>query len=116
VDNVLIGLDNVNDIYGIYEEAKHILFKKADMNLRVQIEFLKCLTDGKRSTTNDFAKVLGLLWNPVDDTIGVSGVGRVSENTVTTKRDVLHNVAKIFDPLGLFLLITLHGKLFFQKL
>ena len=76
------------------------------------LEFLKCLADGERSTTNDFTKVLGLLCDPVGDTISVSGVGRVSENTVTTKRDVLHNVVKIFDPLGLFSPITLLSKLF----
>jgi len=119
VDNVLIGLESVNDIYGVYEEAKHI-FKKAAINLREWnsncLEFLKCLADGERSTTKDFTKVLGLLWDPVDDTISVSGVSGVSKNTVTTKRDVLHNVAKIFDPLGLFSPITLHGKLFLQKL
>ena len=33
VDNVLIGVDNVNDTHGIYEEAKHI-FKKSAMDLR----------------------------------------------------------------------------------
>ena len=32
-----------------------------------------------------------------------------------TKRDVLHGVAKVFDPLGLLVPLTLLGKLFLQK-
>ena len=35
---------------------------------------------------------------------------------VAEKRDVLHSVSKIFDPLGLFSPVTFYGKVFLQKL
>ena len=105
VDNVLIGMDNDDDIHGVYEEAKH-LFKKAAMNLREWnsncCEFLKRLPNGERSITSVVTKVLGLVWDTVDDIIGISSFDKFSAGTVTSKRDVLHTVAKIFDPLGIF--------------
>ena len=41
------------------------------------------------------------------DKVAISGV---------MKRDVLHSVATIFDPLGLLSPISFHGKIFLQKL
>lgn len=74
------------------------------MNLREWnsncLEFLEGLPDGERSTIKEVTKVLGLLWNPVEDTVSVPGFDYVPTPTFITKRDVLHSVAKIFDPLG----------------
>ena len=39
-----------------------------------------------------------------------------SSGNVTTKQEVLHCIAKIFDPLGLLAPVSLGGKLFLQKL
>ena len=61
-------------------------------------------------------KVLGLLWNRVDDVIHVPGIVEVTLRGVVTKRDVLHSIAKIFDPLGLITPVTFHGKTILQKL
>ncbi|XP_065899951.1 uncharacterized protein [Dysidea avara] len=112
------GVDSVDDTHGIYEEAKHI-FKKAAMNLREWnsncSEFLECLPNGERSITSGITKVLGLFWDPVGDTLSVPGFNKVPANTITTKRDVIHSVARIFDPLGFLSPITIHGKLLLQK-
>ena len=103
----------MEDTHGIYEEAKQI-FQKAAMNLREWnsncSEFSKCLPIGERSS--GIAKVLGLLWDLVRDTLSVPGFNKVPASTSTTKRDVLHSVTNIFYQLGFLLPITIHGKLF----
>ncbi|XP_076660786.1 uncharacterized protein LOC143364212 [Halictus rubicundus] len=59
-------------------------------------------------------KTLGLLWYASNDELGYTG-----SNTHTlrvTKRQVLSEVAQIFDPLGLIGPITVKAKLFMQEL
>ena len=62
------------------------------------------------------AEVLGIMWNRSDDTITISGFDGMTCAADVTKRDVLHSVARIFDPLGLCSPITVKGKIFLQKL
>ena len=52
----------------------------------------------------------------MNDTLHISGVGRVLCNNFVTKRDVLHTIAGIFDPLGLVSPVVYYGKVFLQKL
>ena len=118
VDNVLMGTDSVEEAYCIYQKAK-IIFKKASMNLRQwnsnSEEFLKSLPPGERSLGNtNVMKVLGIMWDRVIDVIRIPGFD--SSGNIKTKREVLHCIAKIFDPLGLLAPVSLIGKLFLQKL
>ena len=120
VDNVLIGADNVEEACSIYHEAKE-MFKRASMNLREwnsnSDPFLNTLPSGERCVMDIHAvKVLGLLWNKVDDVIYIPNIDEGAINAVITKRDVLHSIAKIFDPLGLITPVTFHGKVFLQRL
>ena len=48
--------------------------------------------------------------------IHIPGIDEVTLRGVVTKRDILHSIAKIFDPLGLITPVTFHGKTFLQKL
>jgi len=57
--------------------------------------------------------VLGVIWNRIDDTITISGFDRMTCFVDVNKHDVLHSVARIFDPLGL---CSVKGKIFLQKL
>ena len=118
VDNVLIGTNSVKKAHGIFQEAKDI-FKRASMNLRQwnsnSEEFLKSLSLEERSVGNtNVIKVLGIVWDRVSDFIRIPGCN-LSGNVVT-KREVLHCIAKVFDPLGLLVPVVLFGKLFLQKL
>ena len=120
VDNVLVGADDVKEACDIYYESKEI-FKRASMNLREwnsnSEQFLNSLPLNERSVVDtNTVKVLGLLWNKVDDMIYISNIDERAINDVITKRDVLHCVAKIFDPLGLIIPVTLHAKIFLQRL
>ena len=46
----------------------------------------------------------------------VSELQKVVPSTVITKRDLFHHVARIFDPYGVLIPVTFHGKVFIQKL
>ena len=98
-DNVLIGADNSEEAYSIYQKAKEI-FKGTSMNLRKwdsnSEQFLNSLPPGERSVMDSHTvKVLGLLWNRVDDVICIPGIDVVTLRGGVTKRDVLHSIAKI---------------------
>ena len=58
----------------------------------------------------------GLLWNRIDDIIFISGPDNTIPNSAVTKREALHYIAKVFDPLGLLVPVTFYGKLFIQNL
>jgi len=88
------------------------------MNLRQWssncLEFMERLPDCEKSFLN-IVNVLGLLWNQNEDTFCIPGGDRMCKSNKTTKRDVLHNVSKIFDPLGLLSPVPFYGKVFLQK-
>ena len=48
--------------------------------------------------------------------IYISNIDERAINDVIAKRDVLHSVAKIFDPLGLIIPVTFHAEIFLQRL
>ena len=58
------------------------------------------------------ASLLGLQWNKNCDT----SISFPSESTEPTKRGILSKVAKIYDPLGLVLPITLGGKFLYRDI
>jgi len=60
-------------------------------------------------------KVLGTSWNLPTDTIFVNGSHNLSSE-VTTKREALQSVSRLYDPLGLFSPATLNAKQFIQEL
>ena len=117
VDNVLIGVESVKEAYKAYQEAK-IIFERASMNLREwnsnSTDFLNSITAAE-CVNGDISKVFGLLWNRVDDTFCISGPDYTILNSVT-KREALHYIAKVFDPLGLLVPVTFYGKVFIQNL
>ena len=61
--------------------------------------------------------VLGLHWDTVADTLSFAPKAIIPENCVlVTKREVLQQSSKIFDPLGFLSSVTIRAKLFIQKL
>ena len=60
-------------------------------------------------------KVLGTTWDMNSDSLFISGCD-ISASPVTTKREALHFISKIYDPLGFLSPVTLNGKLFIQEL
>ncbi|MCP3665561.1 MAG: hypothetical protein GY696_24200, partial [Gammaproteobacteria bacterium] len=87
------------------------------MNLREWVtnspEILEAVP-GFDITTGTTTKVLGLHWNLETDILQVSGCSKIS--ACDTKRDVLQNIASVFDPLGFCIPVVLTAKLFLQQL
>jgi len=122
VDNVSIGAKSVEESYQIYKEARSI-FKKASMNMREWTsnfkEFLCDLPEDHRAT----GITADLLWNRINDYIQIVGVDFTKQDFIVTKQDfivtkreVIHCVARIYDPLGFITPIMFHGKVFLQNL
>ena len=61
-------------------------------------------------------KVLGILWNITSDTLGFSYKQATSIPPLSTKREVLQETAKVFDPLGLLQPVTVAAKILIQEL
>ena len=62
------------------------------------------------------AKVLGLVWDSMQDTLAITDHFSLNLPIATTKRQALSALSKIFDPTGLFCPCLRSAKLFIQSL
>ena len=67
----------------------------------------------KLGSQQNESKVLGLPWDKEMDTLTVNFP---KSETATSKREVLKNLAKVYDPLGLATPLTLQGKLIYREI
>ncbi|XP_055527696.1 uncharacterized protein LOC129720267 [Wyeomyia smithii] len=67
---------------------------------------------------NEVIKVLGLLWDPDGDVLMIANPPKCSfpDDELATKRMIYSEVAKLFDPLGLFAPVIVMAKLLVQQL
>ena len=118
VDNLITGTSTPADAIHLYREAKTI-FKEASMNLRewtsnnAQVNQFIAKED---LAICESVKVLGHTWAIEKDLISVKKTSKQPEHKPYTKRNVLKEVASVFDPLGLFSPVLLKGKVFLQTL
>lgn len=63
----------------------------------------------------DAVKSLGLHWKPVEDEFRLYCVMKVNTSK-TTKRVILSDLNKVFDPLGFLVPVLIKGKIFIQKI
>ena len=67
--------------------------------------------------TSSVVNILGLRWNPFEDTIYLTPKELTSQFThPISKHDVLQNSSNIYDPLGFITPVTNKSKLFLQEL
>ena len=67
------------------------------------------------SETNEYSKTLGIEWNAITDMFRLDISEPVSV-TMVTKRNIVSDVAKVFDVLGLFSPVTIKMKILLQRL
>ncbi|XP_039749887.1 uncharacterized protein LOC120626429 [Pararge aegeria] len=124
VDDVVTGCDTLDNAL----EAKSqliTLFSLGHFKLRkwasnvpgLLSDFSReeCLLDPKSFSDEppSTLKVLGLKWDPVTDTFQFEVA---SSNCLCTKRTILSELARIFDPLGFISPLTIKAKCLIQKL
>ena len=100
-----------------YNGAKAIFFD-VSMNLREWTssnDEVRMFIPPADKLDNEIVKVLGHIWNVVDDSLSLEPVDAHQTQT-QTKRSVIKAVAFVFDPQGLFSPVILRGKLLLQTL
>ncbi|CAK1602112.1 unnamed protein product [Parnassius mnemosyne] len=125
VDDVLSGGDTVEEVIKISQQLKSLLksgcfeLKKWSSN---SVEFMKSIEPNERSSKAHIdlkmdgkIKALGILWNLATDEFCYNF--HLPENlSIVTKRTVLSNLQKIYDPLGWIAPSVIMAKMFVQKL
>ena len=119
VDNLISGQPTENDVTHYYKSAQSIM-SSGNFNLRAwasnspQLQSL-CLQEGTADTKTT-VNVLGLQWNTLTDTLSLTPKHISSSLNLPTKREVLSNSSKIYDPQGLLSPVTIRAKLLMQEL
>nr|XP_012152412.1 PREDICTED: uncharacterized protein LOC105664083 [Megachile rotundata] len=120
VDDLLTGAETSSDIKQLKHELSSIL-ESAGFPLRKwatncplsQDEDLKAVANKELAAEKD-PKTLGLIWAVRADTLQWSVAS--SDSTRVTKRVMLSEIAKIFDPLGLVGPVIIQAKILMQRL
>lgn len=104
------------DVHNILETG-HFHLRKWNSN---SLEVLKALAldiSGEESVAlpQDGAKILGIDWNAVHDTYSFSVPINFGIET-KTKRTILGDIARLYDPTGLLAPVIITGKIFMQSL
>ena len=120
MDNVLSGSSSETEIIHYYNSAR-ILLSDACFNLRAWVTNspqLRAITQQeKTSDTATPSNTLGILWDPVSDHLSLASKGPSTTGTLlTTKRELLQESSKVFDPLGIATPVTIQAKLLIQKI
>ncbi|GFU66859.1 integrase catalytic domain-containing protein [Trichonephila clavipes] len=103
----------------------HAVIKPSSLTTKLRVVFdASCKTTNEHSShdarvefskdSNESSKVLGLFWNSSNDTFGFQP--SLELTPPLTKRRILSESSKIFDPLGLLSPCTVFMKIFYQKL
>jgi len=124
VDDVLTGAESTAEAIGLKNQLSTLL-EKGCFHLRKWSSNSMALLDTipveerefKTALTIDSdqsVKSLGLYWHPRQDAL--SYTVELSPDSITTKRKVLSDVARIFDPLGLLAPVIITAKILLQSM
>ena len=125
VDDLLTGCNTEEACYSLYKNINEIL-KAAGFPLRKWCSNSSSLMSRIPTDTDDATyrlsltdqetvNTLGLSWQPSTDTFHFS-LGTWNPPTHMTKRSLLSDINRIFDPIGLITPILIKGKIFLQQL
>ena len=121
VDDILSGHNKLHEAAKIQQQLIKIM-SSAGMKLRKWVSNSKLLIedipqkDRELPTDSQFTiKTLGIIWNPTSD-IFMFKCKLSPTLKVHTKRSVLSEIARLYDPLGLLSPITVKAKVFMQTL
>jgi len=113
VDDILTGSNNEDELRRIRDELIQLM-SCANLELGKWVSNTSYIQKDDTNAQSSPVKVLGLYWDPGKDILTYNIV--LATNPDCTKRQVLSNVSRIFDPLGLLAPIVIQFEIIFQKL
>ena len=118
VDNIVSSFRSRDELSQYFRSAR-TLFAEGGFNLRSWAsndKGLRILAASEDvSEKSDIVKVLGLRWDTNNDTLAFVKNERLDVNLEhSTKREVLKQSSKIYDPLGILSPVTVRSKMFMQ--
>ena len=118
VDNVISSFQEEHELLTYFRCARDLM-TKAGFNLRSWTSNSRKLRDHAQAENvldkDRIVKVLGMLWNPDADEMSYVPRPLVHSETLT-KRSILKQTSKIYDPLGMLSPVTVRAKLLVQEL
>jgi transposase InsO family protein len=118
VDNVISSFQQEDELLQFYNESRELM-SSAGFNLRSWSSNSEKL---RIQASNDLVldkaqspKVLGMKWDP-DRDILLFPVSNIISTKTVTKREILQNTSRIYDPLGLLSPVTIRAKILLQEL
>lgn len=124
VDDVLTGVGTEEEAMKLFHQLReatataHLDLRKWCSNSRKVMEKIPEELREKSQVLFDegeLVKALGVQWHPVADEFRFKAV-EFQAGVQTTKRSLLAELARVFDPLGFISCVTLRGKLLLQEL
>ena len=119
VDNILSGRSTEQESIQYYTEARTIL-SGANFNLRSWAsnnnQICTAANEDQVADNCEQTNTLGLLWNTSTDNLSLAHKTTFIDSSQATKREVLQQSSKIFDPLGFTSPVTIGTKLLLQQL
>ena len=120
VDNVISGCNTEQEVVHYYKESRAIM-SSAKFNLRSwasnSTELKIIAFQEGTSDDNTTVNILGLRWNPNTDKISLAAKPSIlAHDDLITKREILQDVSKIFDPLGFVSPVVIQAKILMQTL
>lgn len=107
-----------DELCSYFHEARDLM-SRASFNLRSWASNSDILRQLAKSENvldpQHVTKVLGMMWNTVNDELAFAN-SRINVSKDVTKRELLRQTSKIYDPLGLLTPVTLRAKLLIQDI
>ena len=119
VDDVLTGAPSEAELACLQESLVKLL-SYAGLELRKWVSNSSRICDDEQEhalpcgTNDDIKKVLGIFWNPAKDVLGFKVA--LSDNVLATKRQVLSDVSRLFDPMGLLAPVVVQFKILLREI
>ncbi|UYV61747.1 hypothetical protein LAZ67_1006288 [Cordylochernes scorpioides] len=121
VDDLLTGAQTIAEAKELIDQLKDLMKKggfhlrKWNSNCQEIVSHVEEMNEEKKINLEKGAisKILGIVWDHVQDTFRVN---ITLPEEVVTKRDLLSNIARIFDPLGFLSPTTVALKIIMQEL
>lgn len=121
VDNLIGSTSTTEELFEIYQNSQQIM-KAGNFELKEWVSNYPKLNsliekDGNGLTEpTKQVKTLGMIWNLDDNYDSLSTKSYNLNSEAKTKREILSESSKIFDPMGLFLPTTIRSRIFLQEL